>query len=64
VTLPKSPRFDIATAKIIGRAELWEYDYATAYASVLILPMVLAVVMARSLVGTRVVARRESGAAA
>ena len=38
-----SPRFDMATVNIVGRAEVGEYGYATAYASVLIVLMVLAV---------------------
>jgi iron(III) transport system permease protein len=33
-----SPRFDMATVNIVGRAEVGEYGYATAYASVLIAP--------------------------
>ena len=48
-----SPRFDMATVNIVGRAEVGEYGYATAYASVLIVLMVLAVVLIRALVGQR-----------
>ena len=46
-----SPRFDMATVNIVGRAEVGEYGYATAYASVLIVLMVLAVILIRVLVG-------------
>ena len=46
-----SPRFDMATVNIVGRAEVGEYGYATAYASVLIVLMVLAVLLVRALVG-------------
>jgi iron(III) transport system permease protein len=35
-----SPRFDMATVNIVGRAEVGEYGYATAYASVLIVLMI------------------------
>jgi len=48
-----SPRFDMATVNIVGRAEVGEYGYATAYASVLIVLMVLAVIAIRALVGVR-----------
>jgi len=54
-----SPRFDMATVNIVGRAEVGEYGYATAYASVLIVLMVLAVILIRVLVGKRQMARRE-----
>jgi iron(III) transport system permease protein len=54
-----SPRFDMATVNIVGRAEVGEYGYATAYASVLIVLMILAVLLIRVLVGTRRVWRRE-----
>jgi len=57
-----SPRFDMATVNIVGRAEVGEYGYATAYASVLIVLMVLAVLLIRVLVGTRVLVRREAPA--
>lgn len=53
-----SPRFDMATVNIVGRAEVGEYGYATAYASVLIVLMVLAVLLIRMLVGRRQLARR------
>jgi len=53
-----SPRFDMATVNIVGRAEVGEYGYATAYASVLIVLMVLAVLLIRVLVGTRQTSRR------
>ncbi len=53
-----SPRFDMATVNIVGRAEVGEYGYATAYASVLIVLMVLAVMLIRVLVGTRQTLRR------
>ncbi len=39
--------------------EVGEYGYATAYASVLIVLMVLAVILIRVLVGKRQMARRE-----
>ena len=55
-----SPRFDMATVNIVGRAEVGEYGYATAYASVLIVLMVLAVIAIRVLVGKRQVLRREA----
>jgi iron(III) transport system permease protein len=48
-----SPKYDMATVNIVGRAEVGEYGYATAYASVLIVLMVLAVIAIRALVGTR-----------
>ena len=35
-----SPRFDMATVNIVGRAEVGEYGYASAYASVLIALMI------------------------
>src|SRR5206468_12515514 len=57
-----SPRFDMATVNIVGRAEVGEYGYATAYASVLIVLMVLAVVLIRVPVGTRVLSRRQAPA--
>ena len=53
-----SPRFDMATVNIVGRAEVGEYGYAAAYASVLIVLMLGAVMLIRALVGTRVIARR------
>lgn len=37
-----SQRFDMATVNIVGRSEVGEYGYAAAYASVLIVLMVLA----------------------
>ncbi len=58
-----SPRFDMATVNIVGRAEVGEYGYATAYASVLIVLMVLAVILIRLAVGTRQVSRRQVTAA-
>ena len=48
-----SPRFDMATVNIVGRAEVGEYGYAAAYASVLIVTMVLAVLAIRAVVGRR-----------
>jgi iron(III) transport system permease protein len=53
-----SPRFDMATVNIVGRAETGEYGYATAYASVLIVLMVMAVIGIRAAVGTRRVGGR------
>jgi iron(III) transport system permease protein len=58
-----SPRFDMATVNIVGRAEVGEYGYATAYASVLIVLMILAVVLIRVLIGSRQLSRREANAA-
>ena len=55
-----SPRFDMATVNIVGRAEVGEYGYATAYASVLIVLMVAAVILIRVLVGKRLLTRREA----
>jgi len=54
-----SPRFDMATVNIVGRAEVGEYGYAAAYASVLIVLMVVAVMLIRLIVGKREVSRRE-----
>jgi len=54
-----SPRFDMATVNIVGRAEVGEYGYATAYASVLIVLMVVAVLLIRVLVGTRRLSERD-----
>jgi iron(III) transport system permease protein len=48
-----SPRFDMATVNIVGRAEVGEYGYAAAYASVLIVVMLGAVGLIRLLVGRR-----------
>ncbi len=53
-----SPRFDMATVNIVGRAEVGEYGYATAYASVLIVLMVIAVFLIRVVVGKRELSRR------
>ncbi|HSD00498.1 MAG TPA: iron ABC transporter permease [Casimicrobiaceae bacterium] len=53
-----SPRFDMATVNIVGRAEVGEYGYASAYASVLIVLMVLAVLAIRAIVGRRRLAAR------
>ena len=58
-----SPRFDMATVDIVGRAEVGEYGYATAYASVLIVLMILAVIVIRVAVGKRQILRREAVAA-
>src|SRR5206468_2782743 len=54
-----SPRFDMATVNIVGRAEVGEYGYATAYASVLIVLMVVVVLLIRALVGRRRVSERQ-----
>src|SRR4029453_18919756 len=59
-----SPRFDMATVNIVGRAEVGEYGYATAYASVLIVLMIVAVALIRALVGRRRIGGREAPAAA
>ncbi len=55
-----SPRFDMATVNIIGRAEVGEYGYASAYATVLIVLMVLAVLLIRAFVGRRRVSARQA----
>ena len=52
-----SPRFDMATVNIVGRAEVGEYGYATAYASVLIVLMIVAVLLIRLAVGSRRISR-------
>ena len=57
-----SPRFDMATVNIVGRAEVGEYGYATAYASVLIVLMLVAVLLIRALVGRRAVSARQTAA--
>jgi iron(III) transport system permease protein len=57
-----SPRFDMATVNIVGRAEVGEYGYATAYASVLIVLMIVAVLLIRALVGRRRVSQRQARA--
>jgi iron(III) transport system permease protein len=51
-----SPRFDMATVNIVGRAEVGEYGYASAYATVLIVLMIGAVLVIRALVGRRRIA--------
>jgi iron(III) transport system permease protein len=51
-----SPRFDMATVNIVGRAEVGEYGYASAYATVLIVLMIGAVLVIRTLVGRRRIA--------
>ncbi len=43
----------MATVNIVGRAEVGEYGYAAAYATVLIAVMLLAVLLIRVLVGRR-----------
>jgi iron(III) transport system permease protein len=48
-----SPRFDMATVNIVGRAEVGEYGYATRMRSVLIVLMIVVVVLIRALVGRR-----------
>jgi len=55
-----SPRFDMATVNIVGRAEVGEYGYASAYASVLIVLMMVAVLLIRALVGRRRVPARQA----
>ena len=55
-----SPRFDMATVNIVGRAEVGEYGYATAYASVLIVLMIVVVLLIGRLVGKRTLLRREA----
>ena len=57
-----SPRFDMATVNIVGRAEVGEYGYATAYASVLIVLMLVAVLLMRTLVGRRAMSARQAAA--
>jgi iron(III) transport system permease protein len=53
-----SPRYDMATVNIVGRAEVGQYGYATAYASALIVLMMLAVGGIRLGVGQRALGRR------
>ncbi len=53
-----SPRYDMATVNIVGRAETGQYGYATAYASVLIALMLAVVGLIRLLVGRRDLGRR------
>jgi iron(III) transport system permease protein len=53
-----SPRYDMATVNIVGRAEVGQYGYATAYASALIVLMMLAVGAIRLVVGKRDLGRR------
>jgi iron(III) transport system permease protein len=55
-----SPRFDMATVNIVGRAEVGEYGYATAYASVLIVLMIVAVMLIRAVIGRRRVSARQA----
>ena len=55
-----SPRFDMATVNIVGRAEVGEYGYASAYASVLIVLMMLAMLLIKTLVGRRRVSGRQA----
>jgi iron(III) transport system permease protein len=57
-----SPRFDMATVNIVGRAEVGEYGYATAYASVLIVLMLSTVLLIRKLVGRRAAPARQIAA--
>jgi len=57
-----SPRFDMATVNIVGRAEVGEYGYATAYASVLIVLMLSTVLLIRALVGRRAASARQAAA--
>jgi iron(III) transport system permease protein len=57
-----SPRFDMATVNIVGRAEVGEYGYATAYATVLIVLMLTVVLVIRALVGRRGVSARQKAA--
>jgi iron(III) transport system permease protein len=57
-----SPRFDMATVNIVGRAEVGEYGYASAYASVLIALMIAAVGVIRVVVGRRRIAPRQAAA--
>jgi iron(III) transport system permease protein len=54
-----SPRYDMATVNIVGRAEVGQYGYATAYASVLIVLMMLVIGGVRLAVGRRQLGRRE-----
>jgi iron(III) transport system permease protein len=55
-----SPRYDMATVNIVGQAEVGEYGYAAAYASVLIVMMLSVVILIRLLVGKRRLGHRES----
>ncbi|MFD1627209.1 ABC transporter permease [Azospirillum griseum] len=51
-------KYNLATAYIVGRAEVGEYGLAIAYSSVLIAIMVLALLMIQLLVGERRLGRR------
>ena len=50
----------MATVNIVGRAEVGEYGYAAAYASVLIVLMIAAVGVIRVVVGRRRIAPRQA----
>jgi iron(III) transport system permease protein len=52
----------MATVNIVGRAEVGEYGYASAYASVLIALMIAAVGVIRVVVGRRRIAPRQAPA--
>ena len=59
-----SLRFDMATVNIVGRARVGEYGHASAYASVLLGLMMLAVLLIRALVGRHRLSARQAAAAA
>ncbi len=56
-----SANYDLATNYILGRVENGDYGLAIAYASVLILVMLLAIGLMQLLIGQRRLGRRETG---
>ena len=58
-----SAEYDMATSYIIGRVENGDFGLAIAYASVLILVMLFAIVLIQLLVGERRLGRRSAGGA-
>jgi iron(III) transport system permease protein len=56
-----SGRYDMATSYIVGRVENNEYGVAIAYATVLILVMLVVIGLMQLLVGRRAIGRRGSG---
>ena len=58
-----SAEYDMATSYIIGRVENGDFGLAIAYASVLILVMLVAILLIQLLVGERRLGRRVAGAA-
>jgi len=56
-----SGRYDMATSYIVGRVENNEYGIAIAYATVLILVMLVVIGLMQLLVGSRAIGRRGTG---